>query len=105
MIYHSRWNTNRNPASTAGGASSAGSAIFGPLAQLKLIPNYGLPATFQILGAIFFVMTMIGALLLKNPPPGYKAPSRPTAAASSAPGAQHEFSPGETLRTPTFYLM
>src|SRR5436190_1422799 len=87
------------------GGYGAGSAIFGPLAQLKLIPNYGLPATFQILGAIFFVMTMIGALLLKNPPAGYKAPGRATAAASSAAGAQHEFSPGETLRTPTFYLM
>ncbi len=54
------------------GGYGAGSAIFGPLAQLKLIPAYGLPATFQILGAIFFVMTMVGALLLKNPPAGYK---------------------------------
>src|SRR5512143_369624 len=49
-----------------------GSAIFGPLAQLKLIPAYGLPATFQILGAIFLVMTMAGALLLRNPPAGYR---------------------------------
>src|SRR5712672_958933 len=66
------------------GGYGAGSAIFGPLAQLKLIPNYGLPATFQILGAIFLVMTMIGAVLLKNPPPGYRTSSRlPQAAASS----------------------
>ena len=50
------------------GGYGAGSAIFGPLSQLTLIPKYGLPATFQILGAIFFVMTMVGALLLKNPP-------------------------------------
>jgi len=54
------------------GGYGAGSAIFGPLSQLKLIPSYGLPATFRILGAIFFVMTMIGALLLKNPPSGYR---------------------------------
>ena len=54
------------------GGYGAGSAIFGPLAQLKLIPAYGVPATFQILGGIFFVMTMVGALLLKNPPAGYK---------------------------------
>ena len=47
-------------------------AIFGPLAQLKLIPAYGLAATFQILGAIFLVMTLIGAFLLKNPPAGYR---------------------------------
>src|SRR5438445_4309394 len=54
------------------GGYGGGSAIFGPLAQLKLIPAYGLPAAFRILGAIFFVMTMTGAFLLKNPPAGYK---------------------------------
>ena len=55
------------------GGYGAGSAIFGPLAQLKLIPAYGLPTTFQILGAIFLVMTMIGAFLLKNPAGGIQA--------------------------------
>src|SRR6266436_4396234 len=87
------------------GGYGAGSAIFGPLSQLKLIPSYGLPATFQILGAIFFVMTMIGALLLKNPPAGYNPAGRAVGAASRSAGSAHEFSPGETLRTPTFYLM
>ena len=86
------------------GGYGAGSAIFGPLAQLKLIPAYGLPATFQILGAIFFVMTMIGAVLLKNPPPGYK-PGGWTPATASSHAGSHEFTPGEMLRTPTFYLM
>src|SRR5260370_14911057 len=87
------------------GGYGAGSAIFGPLSQLKLIPKYGLPATFQILGAIFFVMTMICALFLKNPPAGYQPAGRAAAAASQSAGASHEFSPGEMLRTPTFYLM
>src|ERR1700726_1244949 len=84
------------------GGYGAGSAIFGPLSQLKLIPAYGLPATFQILGAIFFVMTMIGAFLLKNPPPGYRPAG--LAPAASRPTAR-EFSPSEVLRTPAFYLM
>ena len=66
------------------GGYGAGSAIFGPLSQLKLIPTYGLPATFQILGAIFFVMTMIGALLLKNPPAGYRPAGWTPAAASKS---------------------
>ncbi len=86
------------------GGYGAGSAIFGPLAQLKLIPAYGLPATFQILGAIFFVMTMIGALLLRNPPAGYRPEGWSPAAAQSANSAR-QFTPAEVLRTPTFYLM
>lgn len=87
------------------GGYGAGSAIFGPLSQLKLIPNYGLPATFQILGAIFFVMTMIGALLLKNPPVGYRPPGLAPAAAAKSVATVHEFTPNEMLRTSTFYLM
>ena len=85
------------------GGYGAGSAIFGPLAQLKLIPAYGLPATFQILGAISLVMTMVGAVLLRNPPEGYRPEGWAPTAAQKA--AVREFSPGEMLRTPTFYLM
>jgi len=87
------------------GGYGAGSAIFGPLSQLKLIPAYGLHTTFQILGCIFFVMTMAGALLLKNPPAGYKPFGwNPPAASKSAPTTQ-ELTPGEVLRTPAFYFM
>ena len=87
------------------GGYGAGSAIFGPLAQLKLIPAYGLPTTFRILGAIFLVMTMIGALLLKNPPVGYRGASLTRTASVVHLAIAHEFTPTETLRTPTFYLM
>jgi OFA family oxalate/formate antiporter-like MFS transporter len=86
------------------GGYGAGSAIFGPLAQLKLIPAYGLPATFQILGAIFLVMTVVGAVLLRNPPAGYRPDGWSVEAAKSAEVAR-QFTPGEVLRTPTFYLM
>jgi OFA family oxalate/formate antiporter-like MFS transporter len=87
------------------GGYGAGSAIFGPLANLKLIPTYGLPTTFKILGAIFFVMTMIGAFLLKNPPAGYRPAGWTPAPASKSAATTYEFSPAEVLRTPTFYLM
>jgi MFS transporter, OFA family, oxalate/formate antiporter len=87
------------------GGYGAGSAIFGPLAQLKLIPAYGVAATFRTLGVIFLVMTFIGALLLKNPPAGYKPAGWIPAAISKSAATTYEFSPGETLRTPTFYLM
>ena len=86
------------------GGYGGGSAIFGPLCASYLIPNYGWRATFQILGAIFFVMTLIGAFLLKNPPAGYR-PAGWSPAASKSAATTYEFSPGEMLRTRTFYLM
>ena len=82
-----------------------GSAIFGPLANLYLIPTYGWRATFAILGVIFFIMTLAGALLLKNPPAGYSVPGWVPASKPKVVATTHEFTPGETLRTPTFYFM
>jgi len=84
----------------------AGSAIFGPLANLKLIPAYGVHTTFMILGAIFLVMTVIGAFLLKNPPAGYKPAGWTPAPATAKTGATtQEFTPSEVLKTPAFYFM
>jgi len=82
-----------------------GSAIFGPLANLKLIPAYGWRTTFEILGVIFFVMTMIGSFLLKNPPVGYKPAGWTPAPASKSAATTYEFKPGEVVATPTFYFM
>ena len=48
-------------------------------------------------------MTMIGALLLRNPPAGYR-PEGWTPAASSV-STSRDFTPGEMLRTRAFYLM
>ena len=100
------------------GGYGGGSAIFGTLASGWLVPNVGWRATFQILGAIFFVMTMIGTALLKNPPPGYAPPRlrSPDTGASfgaassnttSAPSARvtRDFTTSEMLRTPTFYAL
>jgi OFA family oxalate/formate antiporter-like MFS transporter len=86
------------------GGYGAGSAIFGPLSQSVLIPAYGLATTFQILGGIFLVMTMIGAFLLKNPPAGYR-PAGWSPATSKSAATTYEYSPSEVLRTPAFYLM
>ena len=88
------------------GGYGAGSAIFGPLANLKLIPAYGVHTTFMILGAIFLVMTVIGAFLLKNPPLGYKpAGWTPAPATAKASATTQEFTPSEVLKTPAFYFM
>jgi len=87
------------------GGYGGGSAIFGPLSASYLIPHFGWRVTFQVLGAIFLMMTVIGAFLLKNPPAGYKPEGWTPAPSSKAAATTYDFSPGETLRTPTFYFM
>jgi len=82
-----------------------GSAIFGPLAGNYLIPAYGWRTTFQVLGGVFLVMTMVGAFLLKNPPVGYRPAGWTPAPAAKAAATTYEFSPGEVLQTPAFYFM
>ena len=86
------------------GGYGGGSAIFGTLASGYLVPEFGWRATFQILGCVFFVMTMIGTALLKNPPDGYVAPSAGAGARGfSRPSVN--FTTREMLATPTFYAL
>jgi len=87
------------------GGYGAGSAIFGPLANLKLIPAYGVHTTFQILGVIFLVMTVFGSFLLKNPPAGYRPAGWTPAPAAKAAASTYDFTPAEVLRTSAFYFM
>jgi len=87
------------------GGYGGGSAIFGPLSASYLIPHFGWRTTFQVLGAIFLVMTVIGAFLLKNPPAGYKPAGWTPAPSSKAAATTYDFSPGEAVRTPTFWFM
>ena len=87
------------------GGYGGGSAIFGPLAASYLIPHFGWRTTFQALGVIFFAMTAFGAFLLKNPPAGYKPAGWVPAPASKAAATVYDFTPGEVLRTPSFYLL
>jgi OFA family oxalate/formate antiporter-like MFS transporter len=88
------------------GGYGAGSALFGPLANLKLIPAYGVHTTFMILGLIFLAMTMVGAFLLKNPPARYKpAGWTPAPATAKTSATTQEFTPSEVLKTPAFYFM
>lgn len=82
-----------------------GSAIFGPMANLWLIPAYGWRATFAVLGAAFFVMTLVGSFLLKNPPAGYRPAGWVPPAASKSAATTYEFTPGQMWRTPAAYYM
>ncbi len=87
------------------GGYGGGSAIFGPLSASYLIPHFGWRTTFQVLGVIFLVMTVIGAFLLKNPPAGYKPEGWTPTATSKAAATTYDFSPTEMMGTSTFYFM
>lgn len=85
------------------GAYGGGQAIFGTMSDAYLIPQFGWRTTFRILAVVFFAMTMIGTLLLRNPPDGYR-PKGWTPPAGAAAG-QTNFTTAEMLRTPTFYFL
>lgn len=86
-----------------------GSAIFGTLANLVLFPHFGWRTSCVILSGIFLAMTMSGALLLKNPPirqhPSVEVPAPSAASPLPAAISRYQFTPGEVLRTPAFYLL
>ncbi len=84
------------------GGYGGGQAIFGTLASGWLVPTVGWRTTFLILGAIFFVMTMTGTLLIRNPPAGYRPPGWSPAQAA-APRA--DFTTRDMLGTSAFYFL
>jgi OFA family oxalate/formate antiporter-like MFS transporter len=85
------------------GIFAAGSGIFGPIAQW-LIPQIGWRGTFQVLAALFFVFTMVGAFLLKDPPDDFVAP--PVRAAGAKHLVHHpDVRTSTVIRMPTFHLL
>jgi OFA family oxalate/formate antiporter-like MFS transporter len=80
----------------------AGALIVAPLAR-SLIDTIGVFNTFRILGIVFFALVFIGALILRNPPAGYKpAGWNPPAVSTSV---KVDFSAKEMLSTGQFYLI
>jgi len=85
------------------GIFAAGSGIFGPLAD-RLIAEIGWRGTFQSLAGLFFVFTMVGAAMMKDPPDSYLIV--PPATASGKPRALNVDVPTtQVLQTPSFYLL
>jgi OFA family oxalate/formate antiporter-like MFS transporter len=86
------------------GIFAAGSGIFGPIAG-KLVDGIGWRATWQIYAGLFFVFTMVGAYLMKDPPEGYEPPVSGSTAVNR-PKARHiEVPTSQVLRTPMFYAL
>jgi MFS transporter, OFA family, oxalate/formate antiporter len=85
------------------GIFAAGSGIFGPIAGV-LVERVGWRTTFQLMAGLFFVFTMVGAFLLKNPPADFRPPAPPSPSARR-PRMYLDIPSTEVLRMPMFYVL
>jgi OFA family oxalate/formate antiporter-like MFS transporter len=97
----------------------AGAFFFAPLAKafisggyyqllganLFSMPRLGVFHTFLALGLIFLIAIVLGAQLLRNPPAGYKPAGWTPPQTSSSAASRVDFTPGQMLRTPQFWLL
>jgi MFS transporter, OFA family, oxalate/formate antiporter len=82
----------------------AGSGLFGPLAGL-LVERIGWRATFQVFAGVFFLFTMAGAYLLKDPPQGYIGPARKSTGGGRHRVHQIDVTTPQVLRSPVFLAL
>lgn len=81
------------------------SVYISPLTN-SLLKNVGINKTFLTLGIAFFIVTVLLAQLLRDPPPGYVPKGMPTTPSGQAAAPKrHEYDWHEMLRTPQFYLL
>lgn len=83
----------------------AGAYVFAKVGAGFVFAN-GISAAFMYLGIIFAVGVVLGALLLSNPPAGYKPagwnPPAPAGGATAAP--KKDFVQGEIVKTSSFWM-
>ncbi|MBN1336085.1 MAG: OFA family MFS transporter [Deltaproteobacteria bacterium] len=79
--------------------------LAGPWAHL--LENIGLGNTFVLYGVIFLVAGSIGGLFMTWPPDGWKPAgwNPPAPVAGKAMAGSEDFTAGEMLRTPQFYMI
>lgn len=83
----------------------AGSAVLAFAVPPMLKSSLGWRGTFLWLGIGYFVATIIGSFLLKNPPVGWKPAGWVPATASKSVATMRDYNPTEMLRTKQFPLM
>ncbi len=87
------------------GGFGFGAVLTSPVAQWLITKDENDPtSTFLPLGIAYLVMSLVGASFFKNPPEGYVVPGYEAAASGTGEGA-HEYTQGEALRTPQWYLL
>ncbi len=87
------------------GGFGFGAVLTSPVAQALIERDEDVPTrAFLPLGVAYLVMSLVGASFFRNPPEGYAVPGWAPAAGSAAATAR-DYTQGEALRTPQWYLL
>jgi OFA family oxalate/formate antiporter-like MFS transporter len=88
------------------GGFGFGAVLTSPVAQWLIERDPDQPTSaFLWLGIAYLVMSLIGASFFRNPPAGYTVPGYEAAAAGAGGKSEKDYSQGEALRTPQWYLL
>jgi OFA family oxalate/formate antiporter-like MFS transporter len=88
------------------GGFGFGAVLTSPVAQALIERTPDTPTrAFLPLGIAYLVMSLIGASFFRNPPQGYTVPGWTPAASTAAARSTHDYTQGEALRTPQWYLL
>lgn len=80
---------------------------FNLLNTLNLFGLGGVQSVFFLYGAVFMVTVLLGSIVMVDPPQGFvpKGWTPPVAAAGGPVSGMLNFTPGEMLKTPQFYML
>jgi MFS transporter, OFA family, oxalate/formate antiporter len=88
------------------GGFGFGAVLTSPVAQWLIAQDPEQPTkAFLPLGIAYLVMSLIGASVFRNPPAGYTVPGYDPAASGSGTNGGNDYTQGEALRTPQWYLL
>jgi OFA family oxalate/formate antiporter-like MFS transporter len=88
------------------GGFGFGAVLTSPVAQWLIAQDPDRPTSaFLPLGIAYLVMSLIGASFFRNPPAGYSVPGFEPAASGTGNGGGTDYTQGEALRTPQWYLL
>jgi MFS transporter, OFA family, oxalate/formate antiporter len=88
------------------GGFGFGAVLTAPVAQRLIDNNPDVPTkAFIPLGIAYLVMSLIGAAFFRNPPADYEVPGYHPSTAAQATRSATDFTQGEALRTPQWYLL
>lgn len=70
-----------------------------------LLKSVGINSTFMYLGIAFFIVSVLLAQLLVNPPVGYVPAGMPATTTAKSSPKKHDYEWHEMMKTPQFYLL